>query len=371
MTGEALQVSYILEGSVRKHGNRIRISAQLVDVKNGNDLWGERFDGTVDDVFDLQADVARNIADAMKVSISASQQQALGKKPTVDLRAYDCYLRGKDLLFLRGKKNNEAAIRMLEQAIALDPHFAAAYAALAEAFSYMYNWYDGDVQWLSRAAAMSAKALEFEPGLAEARFGLGMVRFYEENYDAARALWEQAVRERPDFFDAYKWLGIEAVLRKEYATALHCYETCEQLKPYSEEPPMYRYMLELHREDAGAAHVAIEKMVAVGLKKLAVNPDDAVTLSRLAAPVGHLGDRSKAYEFLERVQLVAPDDGLILYNSACAYSTLGELDRAVACLRKALDHGFKNTVMWVEHDPDLKAVREHPSYLAMINAPPR
>ncbi len=365
-TGEALQVNYILEGSVRKHGNRIRISAQLLEVRSGSHLWAERFDGTVDDVFDLQTEVAKKIAAALKISLSASQEQMLDRKATHDLRAYDCYLRGRELLSLRGKKNNEAAIGMLEQAVEIDGRFAAAYAAMAEAFSYMYNWYDGDVKWLARAAAVGTKALELEPGLAEARFGLGMVRFHEMNFDAARELWEQAVRDRPDYYDACRWLGIVADIQKDFDAALRWYAMCERLKPYSEEPPMYRYMTELRRGNTDAADAAIRTMLDIGYKRLAVNPDDAVTLSRLAGHIGEMGDREKAFEFLDRVRRLAPDDGLTLYNSACAYSRLGELDRAIECLASALNQGFKNTVFWVDGDPDLAAVRNHPAYLALI-----
>jgi serine/threonine protein kinase/tetratricopeptide (TPR) repeat protein len=365
-TGEALQVKYILEGSVRKHGNRIRISAQLLDVKNGSHLWAERFDGTVEDVFDLQTDVAKKIAAALKISLTASQEHLLDRKPTRDLAAYDLYLRAKELLSMRGKKNNEGAIGMLEQAVALDGNFAAAHAALAEACSYMYMWYDGDAKWLTRAADASAKSLELEPGLAEAQFGLGMIRFHEQNYDAARALWEQAIRERPDFSDACRWLGIIADLKGEFDTSMRWYGLWERLRPYSEEPPMYMYMVELRRGNTEAANVAIHKMIDIAFKRLAVNPDDAVTMSRIAGHLGDLGQREKGFELLDRVRQLAPDDGITLYNSACSYSRLGEIDRAIDCLRRALDLGFRNVLMWVETDPDLAAIRTYPAYRAMM-----
>ena len=138
--GEMLTVSYILEGSVRKSGDKMRITAQLIDVRTGFHLWAERFDRLVEDIFDLQNEVSHKIADALKVSLSESEKQSLAQKPTDDLRAYDFYMRGKELLIRRGRKNNDAAIQMFENAVTVDPHLASAYAGLAEAYSNMYEW---------------------------------------------------------------------------------------------------------------------------------------------------------------------------------------------------------------------------------------
>ena len=364
--GEALQVNYILEGSVRKHGNRIRISAQLVEVRTGSHLWAERFDGLVEDVFDLQSDVARKIADSLKISLSASLQQQLGRKPTEDLRAYDFYLRGKELISLRGLKNTVAAIRMLEQAIALDGKFAGAYAAIAEACSYMYGWYNGDSQWLVRAVEMGQKALALEPGNAEAQFGLAIVRWYEKRYDESREVLHRVIRERPDSYDAHRWLGIIADIKGEYDEALKWYERCATLKPYSEEPLMHMYMTYAKKGDLGAEDAAKRRMVDLGLRKLSVNPDDAVTLSRIAGPLGASGDREKAMEFLDRVLQLSPDDGLILYNAACSYAALGNIDRAIDCLMGAARLGYDNTREWIKFDPDLEPVRKHPKYEALM-----
>ncbi len=148
--GEALGVNFILEGSVRKAGNKIRITAQFIDVRTGFHVWAERFDRLLEDIFDLQNEVSRKIAEALKVSLTESEKQSLAQKPTDDLRAYDLYLRGRELLYRRGKKNNELAIQMFENALQVDLNYAAAYAALAEAYSYMYAWYDGDPKWLGK-----------------------------------------------------------------------------------------------------------------------------------------------------------------------------------------------------------------------------
>ena len=118
--GDALRVNYILEGSVRKAGNRIRITAQLISVRDGYHLWAERFDRLVEDIFDLQNEVSQKIVDALKVSLTDSERQLLTQKPTDDLRAYDFYMRGRELLYLKGRRNTESAIKMFESAVAID-----------------------------------------------------------------------------------------------------------------------------------------------------------------------------------------------------------------------------------------------------------
>ena len=366
--GEALHVRYILEGSVRKHGDRIRISAQLVEVGTGSHLWAERFDGLVEEVFDLQSEVAQKIAKSLKVSLSSALRQELEKKPTTDLRAYDFYLRGRDLISQRGRSNTVAGIKMLEQAIALDDKFVAPYAAIAEACSYMFGWYDGNVQWLTRAVDMSNRALALEPGLAEGQFGLAMVRFYEKRYDEARSILLKVIGERPEFYDAYRWLGILADLSGAHEDALHWYEKCAVLKPYSEEPPMHAYMTYARQGNAQKRADALKLTVRLGLRKLEVNPDDAVTISRIAGPMGELGDRDRALDLLKQVTELAPDDGLVMYNSACGFAQMGEIDRAIECLRRAAQLGYKNTRDWVKNDPDLEPVRNHPSYRSVIEA---
>src|SRR5688572_4125887 len=176
---DALRVNYVLEGSVRKAGNRIRVTAQLINARDGYHLWADRFDGLVEDIFDLQNEVARKIADALKVSLTASEEASLAKKPTDDLRAYDLYMRGREFLARRGKKNTETAIRMFESALDIDHHFAGAYAGLAEASAYMHEWYDGGSQWLGRAIEHNQKALELDPASVEARFGIAMVYYHQ------------------------------------------------------------------------------------------------------------------------------------------------------------------------------------------------
>ncbi|HWP83227.1 MAG TPA: protein kinase [Bacteroidota bacterium] len=364
--GDMLRVNYVLEGSVRKAGIKMRITAQLIDVRTGFHLWAERFDRLVEDIFDVQTEVSEKIADALKVSLTESEKQSLGKKPTDDLRAYDFYMRGRELLYKRGKKNNEAAIQMFENALSLDQNFASAYAALAEAYSYMYSFYDGDKKWLGKTIEVSQKALGLDPNSIEAQFGIGMVYHHQKRFDKAKRTWEKVIQQNPGFYDAYRWLGITSDITGDYDAALHYYEQCNRLKPYSEEPWMHVYMTYLRKGDTNASNQAKKKLLEVGERKLKVNPDDAITLSRMANPYIQAGEREKAYAALNRVLEIDPTDGLAQYNCACTYAVLGDKKEALTCLRNALQSGYRNVSEWVKSDPDLVSLHKDPEFEALI-----
>src|SRR5688500_2334832 len=213
--GEALRVNYILEGSVRTSGNKIRITAQLINVRDGYQLWAERFDRLFEDIFDLQNEVSQKIAEALKISLSESEKQLLAKKPTDDLRAYDFYMRGRELLYLKGKRNTEAAIQMFEGAVAIDPGFASSYAGIAEAYSHMYEWYDGNALWLSKAIETNQQALTLDPNCFQAQFGIAMVYFHHRRFSESKRTIDEILKKDSEFHPGYLRLGMIADLSGE------------------------------------------------------------------------------------------------------------------------------------------------------------
>ena len=364
--GESLRVNYILEGSVRKAGNKIRITAQLIDVKTGYHVWAERYDRLIEDIFDLQDSMARSIVQALRVSLTDSEKESLGKKPTQDLRAYDFYMRGREQMYRRGKKNNERAIQMFENAVALDIGFAAAYAGLAEAYSYMFNWYDGDAQWLSKTIDVSQKALTIDPQSEDAIFGLAMVYFHQKRFAESMQTLEKVIHQKPEHYDAHRWLGIISDINRDYDAAIRYYNYCAVLKPYSEEPWMHLDMTYRRKGEKDESERANRKLIEVGWRKLEVNPDDTIVMSRMAGPYAHFGEKEKAYRLLGRVLEIDPGDGLVLYNCACTYAVLGDEKEALTCLKKAIDSGYKNVREWVKSDPDFESLRENPEFKTLI-----
>jgi len=350
-------VNYILEGSVRTSGNRIRITAQLISVRDGYQMWAERFDRQVEDIFDLQNEVSQKIVDALKVSLTDSERQALAQKPTDDLRAYDFYMRGRELLFLKGRRNTESAIQMFQSAAAIDPSFAKPYAALAEAYSSMYEWYDGSSAWLSKAIEMNQKALELEPSSLKAEFGIAMVYFHTRRYRESRRSLEAILKQNSQFYPAYLRLGMIAERSNDLDGALKYYRRAADLKPYDEDP--WRFLVGVHRKlaNVAAAEEAALKVIEITSRKLEASLDDIIVMSRLAEAYARFGSREEANATLKRVLELEPNDGLALYNCACAYALLGDSRASSIMLRRAYDSGFRTVGHWAKTDSAFEALR--------------
>jgi TolB-like protein/Flp pilus assembly protein TadD len=364
--GEALRVNYILEGSVRKSGNKIRITAQLIDVKNGFHAWAERFDRLIEDIFDLQNEVSQNIAGALKITLTDSEKESLAKKPTTDLRAYDFYMRGREFLFRRGRKNNERAIPMFENALELDPKFVSAYSALVEAYSCMYIWYDGDPKWLAKIITLNERALAVDPNSIDALFGAGMVFFHQKRFGEAKRTLEKVAKLKPDLYDAFRWLGIISDITGSYDDAIAYYTQCAALKPFSEEPWLHIDMTQRRKGNRDGATEAVKTILELGTRKLEVNPEDTITLSRLASVYVRLGQPEKGIEAIRKILAIDPTDGLALYNAACTYADLGNKEETLSCLRRALNSGYKGVLEWVKSDPDFSGLIEDPEFKALL-----
>jgi serine/threonine protein kinase/Tfp pilus assembly protein PilF len=364
--GEALRVNYVLEGSVRKAGNRIRITAQLLSVRDGYHLWAERFDRMVQDIFDLQNEVSQKIVDALKISLTDSERQALTQKPTDDLRAYDFYMRGRELLYLKGRRNTEGAIRMFEDAAAIDPGFASSYAGLAEAYSSMYEWYDGNSAWLSKAIEMNQKALALESSSLDAKFGIAMVYFHHGRFAESKRSLDAILKENSEFFPAYLRLGMIAERSGDLEGARRYYRRAAELKPYDEDP--WRFLVGVQRKlgNVQSAEDAALKVIEITSRKLEASQDDIIVMSRLAEAYARFGSREEANATLRRVLELEPNDGLAVYNCACAYALLGEKPSSLILLRRAFDNGFRTVTHWARTDSAFDAMRGDTEFQQLI-----
>ena len=364
--GEALRVNYILDGSVRKAGNKIRITAQLVNVRDGYQHWAERFDRSIEDIFDLQNDVSRRIVDALKISVTDTEEKLLASKPTDDVRAYDFFMRARELLNLKGKRNTEKAIETFEEAVAIDPGFVLSYAGLAEAYSAMYEWYDGHSSWLSRAIGMNQKAQTLDPTSLEAQFGIAMVYFHQRRFSEATRAIEEILKANPDFYPGHLRLGMIAELSNRLDDALKFYQRAAALKPYDEDP--WRFLAGVYRKlgNNRAAEEAALKIIEITSRKLEASLDDIIVMSRLAEAYARFGSKEETHATLKRVFELEPNDGLALYNCACAYALLGEKSSALLSLRRAFQSGFRTVASWAVMDSAFDSVREDAEFRQLL-----
>ena len=360
--GEILNVAWILEGSVRKAGQQIRVSVQLVNVKSGYQIWAERYDRLLEDIFDVQTELSQKIATALKVSLSDSEKERLAQKPTDDLRAHDFYMRGREFLNNRGLKNNESAMKMFDLALEIDPHYAMAYVALVEAYAFQYMFYGGDQKWLGMMITASDKARELDPNLVEQEATKGMVYYYQKRFNDARRILEKYIEKRPGDYQGYFWLGNIAETTDDMHGAIKYYTRAAEIKPYSEEPALHLEMNYRRMGQNEKANAASRKVLELVEQKLSVNAGDPITLSRAAAAYAIRKDEKSALAALAKLTEIAPNDGLVLYNSACTYAQLGRKDEALDMLKKAFDSGYKNIADWVAHDPDFEPFWKDPDF---------
>ncbi len=365
--GEALRANYILEGSVRTAGNKIRITAQLISVREGYHLWAERFDRMMEDIFDLQNEVSQKIVDALKVSLTDSERQLLTQKPTDDLRAYDFYMRGRELLYLKGRRNTESAIEMFQSAVAIDPAFASSYAGLAEAYSCMFEWYDGNSTWLSKAIDTNQKALALEPRLLDAQFGIAMVYFHHHRFSESKRSIEDILSENSEFYPGYLRLGMIAELSNDLEGALKHYRRAAELKPYDEDA--WGYLAGVYR-NLGKVELAQDaelKVIEITSRKLEASLDDIIVMSRLAEAYARFGSTEAANATLKRVLELEPNDGLAVYNCSCAYALLGEKAASLILLRRAYEVGFKTVAHWAKTDSAFDSLRGDAEFQQLLS----
>ncbi len=364
--GRKLKVSTVLEGSVRKMGNRLRITAQLVNVADGYHLWSERYDRELEDVFAIQDDISQAIVKALKVILSEGEKKQIEKARVENVQAYDYYLRGRQYYHIH-RKSLEYARQMFNRAVETDPEYARAYSGVADTCSLLYMYFDARDFNLKQADIASAKALELEPDLAEAHVARGLAVSLIKRFDEAEREFETAMKLDPKLFEAAYWYGRALEAEGRFQEAAKMYERAQVLRPEDYQAPSFLAQaykaLGMVEESAAADRRAVRLME----ERLELNPSDARAANLLAATYANFGDESKALEYAERSLAIDPDDAMLLYNVCCTYTLLGRNDEAIGCLERAVDKGFGHRE-WLDHDPDLNALRSNPRFLSIMRA---
>jgi serine/threonine protein kinase/Flp pilus assembly protein TadD len=364
--GRKLKVSTVLEGSVRKVGNKLRITAKLVNVADGYNLWSERYDREMEDVFAIQDDISQSIAKALRVILSEDEKKQIEKPRAANIEAYDFYLRGRQGFEIR-RKNLDQSRQMFEKAIAIDPSYARAHAGLADCYSLLYCFFDIRESNLKQAEIASSKALDLEPDLAEAHVARGMVVSLYKRFDEAEQEFEQAMRLDPQLFDAVYWFARARQSQGRFQDAVNLFERAALLRPEEYQIPglLAQALTSLGRHDEAAA--ALRKQMKLIERHLELNPDDARACILAAAGAASIQKPELAASYVERAMKVDPTDPMLLYNVACTYAVLGKTSDALDALEKAVGKGWGDKG-WVEHDSDLDSIREEPRYLALLRA---
>ena len=362
--GRKLKVGTVLEGSVRKAGSRLRVTAQLVSVADGNNLWSERYDRQLEDVFAIQDEIAGSIVKALRVVLTEGEKRAIEKAPTESVEAYDYYLRGRQFFHQFRRTGMQFARRMYERAIEIDPGFAMAYAGIADACSFLYMYWDGSKANLEAADAASRKALELDPDLAEAHASRGFAYSLRREYGPAQQHFERAIQLNPKLYEAHYFYARACFQEGRFADAIGHYEAASRVRPedYQALLLMQSPLNSLGRHQE--ARSALRRGLQVAEKHLELNPDDARALYLGAGGLAQLGEREKALEWARRAHVLDPEDSGVLYNVACNYALLGMTEAALDCLERAIQNGFGHRE-WIENDSDLDSLRAEPRFEAL------
>ncbi len=359
-----LNVASVLEGSVRKSGDRLRVTAQLVAADSGYHLWSERYDVDAADVFAVQEKIAANIAQALRVSLNPEERHLMTRGQTRSAEAYDYYLRGLSYFHSFSWRTMEYAHQMFLRATEIDPEFGRAWAGLAYAAGYIYMYRQADEKYRQEALAASARALEC-CDTVESRTARGVALGLTKDYPAAEAEFDKALALNPDDYEALYLYGRLAQEQGDFRKASALWERATAVNGNDYQAALLLPQTFLAMDQPAKAREWQERGLARALRHLELYPDDARALYLSAVTHAELGDYERARRAAERALELEPDDGVVLYNLACMYAMMGRADDAMDLLERTKIEGMAH-LGWLEHDATLSSLAGHPRFEALI-----
>ncbi|HXT23545.1 MAG TPA: protein kinase [Candidatus Eisenbacteria bacterium] len=359
--GQQLKAAFVLTGTLRRAGNRLRITTQLVDTHTDFPLWSERYDREMKDVFEVQDEIARKIAEALRVTLSPQELEALAIKPTENLQAYDLYLRGKRYARRQTRQDLEFALQMFESAVAMDPNFALAYAACANACAMFYCNYSRDVSWVERAREASGKAVALRWELPEVQVSQAWVLYATELHDEAVRMVRKAIERKKDCEGAYYLLCRALFSAGRYQEVVDVMEAGLEAsgEDYNIYVPLANSLGAMGKRDAYMN--LLQRRVTALENHLKQVPEDARARILLGTDYAELGREEDALKELNLAVTLRAGEASILYNAACLYATLKRKQEAMDCLKKAWEAGFRDA-SHARRDPDLVLLHDDPEF---------
>ena len=358
-------VNFVLEGSVRKAGARVRVTGQLINGKDNGHVWADRYDRDLTDIFAIQDEITHAIVEQLKVKLLPQEKKSIGQTPTGNVEAYTYYLRGRQFFHRHSKSYYQLARRMFAKAVELDPAYARAYAGIADCDSFLFLHYSAPVE-IKGIFETSAKALALESGLAEAHASQALALSLEERYEEAMAEFEKAIALEPNSFEGHYFYARACFAEGKLERAAALFERAAEIKP--DDYQSVCLLIQIYRslgrdgEKESAARRGIERAE----RELTLHPDNPRPAYLGAAALVTLGQNDRAKEWLARTLAIDPDDILTQYNAACIYSRLGEIDTAFDLLERLLPHANHETKAWIKHDSDFDPLRDHPRYQKIL-----
>ena len=363
--GRELGARYIMEGSVRKFHDDLRITAQLIDVELDEQLWAETFKGKLADVFDIQEKVSKQIVDALMVKLTPTEKVVLSKRSTLNPEAFDCNLRAREFLYKYNKNHLNFSIQLFQKALELDPRYSDALAGLGQAYATYYQLFERNTSLLDKAIEFSLKAIMYDPALPEAYAALGFAYYNKEQFEEGIEAAKKAIELDANNFLGYWILGRIYVSLDKAEDSISLFKKVIEINPdfysiYGDLQIAYGQLGEKEKYKE-----ILNEGLHVYSKYLSKHPDDARGHMYFAVDLAQAGEEEKAKAEAAKALELSPGDPLMLYNAACFYSQMNEKKLGLDSLRKAIDLGF-GEFEWLKRDSDLDNLRNEPEFEELL-----
>ncbi len=362
--GRKLDVQTVLEGSVRKSGDRLRITAQLINTENGFHMWSRQFDRQLQDIFEIQAEIANSIASALSVSLK--QKRGWGQQH-VDPKAYDFFLRGLSYFARHTTQDNNHARQMFSRALEIEPEYGRAWAGIAYTYGFSYMYFNATETNLAEARRTSAKALELASELTESHVSAGIAHCMSKAYEEAEAEFEKAIEIDPKNYEAWYFFGRTKVHEGDLERAIRLFERASKVRPEDFQSVLLQAQLYTSLDQMGKSLEVTREGINRVRAVLELNPDDNRALNMGAFALLRLGKAEEATEWMTTSMMNAPQDSIIQYNGACFFSLAGEIEHALNCLENCLVKVGNISREWLRHDSDMDNVRSDPRFEEIIS----
>jgi serine/threonine protein kinase/Tfp pilus assembly protein PilF len=360
--GEKLGAMYVLEGSIRRAGNRLRITTQLVESSTRHSVWAERYDRQMEDVFAVQEEISLSIAKALEITLSPQEEAVIAKKPTDNPQAYDFFLRGRN--YLR-QRQFEYSLAMYEEAVKLDPKFALAYAGMAHVWGGMHEFRTPSPEFIEKGLEACAMASNLAPDLPEVISARARIHYAQQHFDDAIRLAKRAIERQSDSEGAHDVLARSFFSAGRDEEAAQLAESAMEIvgNDYNALIPLINSLERLGRiADAERLRTREREVLVEQLQRF---PDDVRARILLAADLAILGQHDEAVQHVKIAIAMRPTDANILYNAACAYGLMRMKKEALDSFRRCVHAGYHNAV-WATKDPDLEILHNDPEFQKLV-----
>jgi tetratricopeptide (TPR) repeat protein len=327
-------------------------------------MWSGRYDREMQDIFAIQDEVARDIANVFQWTLGPARERVSHNPTTSNVQAYDYYLRGRKYFYQLTRRGLEFARQMFESASELDSSYALAYAGIADSCSFLSMWFDRSLELLETADAASRKALALAPELAQAHASRGLALSLNRKYDEAEREFELAIHQDPKLFEAHYFYARDSVAQGKLEKAARLFKRASEIRPEDYQTPLLLSQVYRGLGMTAEAEVAGRKGIEIAAQHLELNPEDTRALYLGAAALVIYGDSERGLEWAQRAATLDPEEQGMLYQLACIYSLAGEVEDAITYLERWEEKGALPKE-WLDNDPDLDRLRDHPRFRAL------